>query len=77
MNYEMLRHTNIVIIEMATWFLPERVCMDQLLVVEVNQSDGWGRLKEDAWDGSHDYTYSHIWHHESNAYSVILKKANH
>ena len=50
--------------------------MDQLLAVEVNQSDGWSRLKEDVWDGSHAYACSHIWHHESNAYPVILEKAN-
>ena len=48
----------------------------QLLATEVNQSDGRGRLEEDAWDGSHTYACSHIWHHESNAYSVILEKGN-
>ena len=51
--------------------------MAHLLVVEVNQSDGRGRLEEDAWDGSNAYAYSHIWLHESNAYPVILEKANH
>ena len=61
---------------MATQFSPEWLCMDQLLTVEVNQSDGRCRLEEDAWDGSHAYACSHIWHHESNAYPVILEKAN-
>ena len=61
---------------MSTQFSPERVCMDQLLVVKVNQFDGQGRLKEDAWDGSHAYICSHIWNHESNAYLVILEKGN-
>ena len=51
--------------------------MDQLLAVEVNQSDGQGTLVEDVWDWSHAYTYSHIWHNESNAYPIILEKANH
>ena len=50
--------------------------MAQLLIVKVYQSDGQGRLEEDAWDGSHAYARSHICHHESNAYPVILKKAN-
>ena len=62
---------------MATQFSPEWVRVAHLLVVEVNQFDGQGRLEEDAWDGSHAYALSHIWHHESNAYPVILKKANH
>ena len=51
--------------------------MDQLLAVEVNQSDGWGRLEENAWDGSRAYARSHIWHHRSNVYPLILEKANH
>ena len=46
----------------------------QLLTTEVNQSDGRGRLEEDAWDGSRAYARSHIWHHESNAYPIILEK---
>ena len=51
--------------------------VSQLLIIEVNQSDGRGRLEEDVWDGSRAYAHSHIWHHRSNAYPVILKKANH
>ena len=50
--------------------------VSQLLAIEVNQSDGRGRLKQDAWDGSRVYARSHIWYHKSNAYPVILKKAN-
>ena len=50
--------------------------MDQHLTVKVNQSNGRGRLKEDVWDGSYAYISSHIWHHESNAYLVILEKVN-
>ena len=61
---------------MSTQFSPERVCMDQLLTVKVNESNGRGRLEEDAWDGSHAYAHSHVWHHESNAYPIILKKAD-
>ena len=49
----------------------------QLLTIKVNQSDGRSRLEEDAWDGSCAYARFHIWHHESNAYPVILKKGNH
>ena len=49
----------------------------QLLTTKVNQFDGRGRLEEDAWDGSRAYARSHIWHHESNAYPIILKKGNH
>ena len=49
----------------------------QLLATKVNQSNGRGRLEEDVWDGSRAYTCSHIWHHKSNSYLVILKKGNH
>ena len=62
---------------MATMFSPEWVYVAQLLIVEVNQFDGRGKLEEDVWDGSRAYTHSHIWHHRSNDYLVILEKANH